>query len=481
MEAVAESPGSILKPLPVTAPKEAHREFVAMPKPTALLVSQDNSVIAAVQGACASLHHLDLDVRRKLAPACRRVRQEDVVMVLAHLPAVGGEVGSARLLGAIAEASRPCPTLMLVDRYSEPQAEALIRAGAAGCLALPDDLETAVRLAGVLTSRACAPTARPGLSAEGNETDAAPEVMAQLRRVAPQDTTLLFTGETGTGKTRLARLVHKLSPRRDQPFLVLDCGSLSASLIESELFGHVKGAFTGADRDRAGKLVAAGRGTLLLDEINSLPLALQAKLLRALDERMFEPVGSNKPQPLQARLIAASNAPLEHEVAEGRFRQDLYFRLSVVGFYLPPLRERRGRIVPLAKRFLAELAVQNRPDVVGITAEALGALELYDWPGNVRELRNVIERAVALCPQEEVGLNDLPDLVRRPDTRPPEPPPGPSPLFTLHDSMRQTEIQRIREALAKHQNNRLRAAAELGISRKGLYKKLHKYDLLRGA
>src|SRR5207244_2674532 len=146
------------------------------------------------------------------------------------------------------------------------------------------------------------------------------ELMEQVRRVVPQETTLLFTGETGTGKTRLARLIHELSPRRDEPFLVVDCGALSSSLIESEIFGHVKGAFTGADRDRPGKFAAAGRGTLLLDEINSLPLPLQAKLLRAVDDRVFEPVGSERVQPLKARLIAATNTPLDQEVAAGRFR-----------------------------------------------------------------------------------------------------------------------------------------------------------------
>src|SRR5207245_5767490 len=155
-------------------------------------------------------------------------------------------------------------------------------------------------------------------------------VREQVRRVAPQETTLLLIGETGTGKTRLARLVHELSPRRDEPFLVVDCGALSANLIESEMFGHTRGAFTGADRDRPGKLAAAGRGTLLLDEINALPLALQSKLLRAVDDRLFEPVGSNKIQQLHARLIAISNTSLENDVRAGRFRADLYYRLNVV-------------------------------------------------------------------------------------------------------------------------------------------------------
>src|SRR5205085_9757692 len=204
----------------------------------------------------------------------------------------------------------------------------------------------------------------------------------QLRRVVSQETTLLLTGETGTGKTRLARLVHELSPRRDEPFLVVDCGALSAFLIESELFGHVRGAFTGADRDRPGKLAAAGRGTLLLDEVNSLPLPLQAKLLRAVDERVFEPVGANKGQPLRARLVAASNAALEEEVAAGRFRADLYYRLNVVSFYLPPLRERRAAIAPLARKFPAEFAGRNRPDLRGPAPEAVRALEAYPWPGN---------------------------------------------------------------------------------------------------
>src|SRR5262249_39088399 len=218
------------------------------------------------------------------------------------------------------------------------------------------------------------------------------------RRVAPQETTLLLTGETGTGKTRLARLIHDMSPRREQPFLVVDCGSLSATLIESELFGHAKGAFTGADRERQGKLAAAGSGTLLLDEVSSLPLARRSNLLGAVAGRVYAPVGSERLLPVRARLIAATNVPLQREVEAGRFRPDLFYRLDVVGFHLPPLRQRRGAIGQLAERFLADFAGRNRPDVSGFSPVALAALESYGWPGNVRELRNVVRAAVALCP-----------------------------------------------------------------------------------
>jgi transcriptional regulator with PAS, ATPase and Fis domain len=311
-------------------------------------------------------------------------------------------------------------------------------------------------------------------------------LMEQLRVVAPQDSTVLLCGETGTGKTHLARLIHELSPRADQPFLVINCGALSANLIESEMFGHVRGAFTGADRDRVGKFCDVGRGTLLLDDIDGLPVALQAKLLRVVEERVFEPVGSNKSQPMRARLIAASNRQLDREAAEGRFRLDLYYRLNVVGFTVPPLRQRPWMVGPMAQQYLAEFSERHNRGVCAISPEALRALGTYAWPGNVRELRNVIERAVSLSPGPEIDLSDLPgSILNRPEgqmahssLRRPREVNG---AWTLARTAEEAEIARITEVLVKHENNRARAASELGISRMTLYKKLHKYGLMGAA
>jgi two-component system response regulator HydG len=460
-----------------------------MSTPTVLLVTRTPSVIEAIQGISNTIPHLQLEVCPGDDRACAKVRRPDVALVLAHA-SVGADGEISRLLWAVASARRPCATLVLSETYKEHQAAALLRAGAADYLELPADLPRLAHLLDALTHRlrpAAAPDAtRPpapeplaGVVADGLE-----GMLEQVRRVAPQETTLLLTGQTGTGKTRLARLIHELSPRRHEPFLVIDCGALSPTLIESELFGHVRGAFTGAERERAGKLAAAGRGTLLLDEVNSLPLPLQAKLLRAVDEHLFEPVGANRPLPLQARLIAASNVDLQAEVAAGHFREDLFYRLNVVAFFLPPLRERRSAIAPMAQRFLADFTSRNRPDVLGFSPGTLRTLEAYRWPGNVRELRNVIERAVALCPGPLVEPDDLPEALR--GEEPVSPPAAASfrPVTTglrsgpLHQSTEEAEVRRIREALHKNGNNRLRAAQELGISRVALYKKLHKYGLM---
>ncbi len=310
----------------------------------------------------------------------------------------------------------------------------------------------------------------------------------RLLRVITQSTNLLICGETGTGKSRLARHIHELSPRRDHPLQVVDCATLAPTLIESEIFGHVRGAFTGADLDRAGKFETVGEGTLLLDEINALPIALQGKLLRVLDDRRFERVGSNVLVPLNARLIVISSSPLEEEVAAGRMRADLYYRLNVVSFHLPPLRQVPDAILPLAQDFVTDFVRQTGRHQRSISRDAQKLLSNYPWPGNVRELRNAMERAVNLGLQSEIQVHDLPEPVR--SWRPPKQSPStscppavrlprarPADVMTLSHDMEQVEILKITEVLRKHRNNRVRAAAELGISRMSLYNKLRKYGM----
>jgi two-component system response regulator HydG len=471
--------------------------------PTLLLVTKSDALSAKIKKLKDGLPDLSLKKTESLTEARALLQKDNVLVVLVHATDEMSDPEIVEFLHANAQSKVSRPALILADSYKDQQALALFRAGAVDYLGIPRDMGKLQFLLDVLTLRA-RPPAKPLVQQQPatpppNRNDpffyvvASPmaEMMEQARRVAPQDTTLLFTGETGTGKTRLARLIHDLSPRHDQPFVVVDCAALSNTLIESEIFGHVRGSFTGADRDRVGKFALAGEGTLVLDEINALPLALQCKLLRAVDERVFEPVGSNQGVALKARLMAVSNAPLDKEVLAGRFRSDLFYRLNVVGFYLPPLRERRAAIAPLCHRFLAEFASRNRPDITGIAPGVVPALEEYFWPGNIRELRNVIERAVALAKGPHITLDDVPALVLssrgKTAPRPAQPEPEPSLDLidgdtlegegTLGEAREEIEMQRIHAALKKHHNNRLQAAAELGISRMGLYKKLHKYGM----
>ncbi len=532
---------------------------------SALFVGKDASLIGEVSQVVRAIEPLKFEAVSNPDAVYTHPKLETIALVVAHLEGGANSGGLLRLLKMIAATGRSLPTLVIGERGDAPTASVqLLRAGAVDFLPRPLNLNRLTYLIDSLTLRhrqswsgplqsltpppvaapppAPAPTLISPAPAAFSPTPAqraglpAPSVLAssladddnfliasptmqrfmdQVKMVAPLDTTVLLGGETGTGKTRLARLIHESSPRANEPFLVVNCGALSASLIESEMFGHVKGSFTGADRDHTGKFAEVGRGTILLDEIDALPPVLQAKLLRVVENRVFEPVGSNKSQVMRARMLAASNKSLDREVAAGRFRSDLYFRLNVIEFGLPPLRARREAVPTLARHFLREFAGRNNRDITDFSPEAVQALSAYHWPGNIRELRNTIERAVALSPYNEVQVDDLPMSVRNPGPEPMAMPSmdsigilgagsamslggdsqlgsamsggymptpyetvAPSSSGTLAESKKRIELVRIENALRKHGNNRLRAARELGISRVTLYKKLHEHGFM---
>jgi transcriptional regulator with PAS, ATPase and Fis domain len=294
----------------------------------------------------------------------------------------------------------------------------------------------------------------------------------RLALAAAHDITVLLTGETGTGKTYLARLMHDTSPRRRGPFVTVPCGAIPSELLESTFFGHVRGSFTGADRDRQGKFAAAAEGTILLDEIDTLSLPQQASLLRVIETGEYEPVGSNQTVRSSARIIAASNWDLEKALTAGKFREDLFYRLNILAFHLPPLRERVGDIAPLVRGMVARFTTRFRKNLFAISPEAMMVLESHPWPGNIRQLENAVQQAV-LCSCGPVLLpSHLPDVLR--EQQVPLVEETEDGLQQVRESLERNLIQR---ALIDNGDNRVRTARALGISRVTLYKKMKKYGL----
>ncbi len=295
-----------------------------------------------------------------------------------------------------------------------------------------------------------------------------------VKQVAPARSTVLLTGENGTGKEIFARAIHQLSNRASRPFVAIHCAALSANLLESELFGHEKGAFTGAIERRLGRFEVADGGTIFLDEISEIDPAIQVKLLRVLETRSFERVGGTEPVNVDIRLVAATNRDIKQMVADGEFREDLYYRLDVLNIHLPPLRDRRDDISILLMYYLKQYNAENGKDIQGFTPDATRVLEAYDWPGNVRQLKNCVERVVVLCRNDKITLKDIPADIRDAVND--------GPRVKLDQPGGDLDIEAnekylIQKALEECDGNRTAAAKKLGISRRTLHRKLHQYDL----
>jgi two-component system response regulator HydG len=399
----------------------------------------------------------------------------DVVLADLHL---GGMLGTT-LCGELRQRHPELLTIVITGDVSLSGAVAALRCGAYDYINKPIDLDALVlaieRAVGHVNLgrelrdlRNSVAANRPIASIIGTS-PAMQRVLEIVHKVAETETSVLIVGESGTGKELIARALHEASSRREQPFCAINCAAVPPGLLESELFGHVKGAFTDARRSRPGLFVQAHGGTIFLDEIGEMPPEMQVKLLRVLQERKVRPIGGEDEIAFDARVVAATNRDLEADVADKHFRSDLYYRINVVQLALPPLRTRAGDILTLAQHFIEKIAARSGKPMLGISPEAARAMMDYDWPGNVRELENSLERAIALSSTSELQVSDLPDKIREhrrgvlaviADT--------PESLITLAE----VERRYVRQVLAAVGGNKTMAAKVLGIDRRSLYRRL---------
>ena len=429
------------------------------------LISEGHRVMEAENGEAAvttvANHHFDLILLDYKMPGMdglavlkevKRINHEIDVVIITAYGTIETAVEAIKA-GAVDYITKPIELeelLILVDRVAERR----------GLIRENDLLKQELGKTGVTAEKIIYQSARMV------------ELVNMASRVAPSRATVLISGESGTGKELLARLIHQLSPRAARPIVVVNCGALQENLLESELFGHEKGAYTGAGSRRIGRFEEADGGTLFLDEIGELSPAVQVKLLRFLQEKEISRLGSNASISVDVRIISATNRDLEARVREGAFREDLFYRLKVVAMSLPPLRERKEDLPLLLDHYLEKFAAENGKSLRGITAEARDLLLKYDYPGNIRELVNIMERAVVIARNDYITVSDLPF---RPGSF--SGAPGGSSAGTLRDSVEELEKRLIGEAMVKAADNQTKAAEFLGMSERMLRYKLKKYDL----
>jgi DNA-binding NtrC family response regulator len=455
-------------------------DSVIKTKPMLLIVDDEKPTREGLRSALEG--HYDVWVAEDVKSAMHLLEQENFQVLLTdfRLPQEDG----MKLISRAKSLSHP-PVCILMTAYgSEELAVEAMKHGADDYIAKGrmqiDELE--MRIARVLRSQHLEVEnvalrqqldKKFGMENIMAESPAMRDIVDDVRQIAPTRATVLLLGESGTGKELLARAIHQLSPRAANPLVTVHCAALAPTLLESELFGHEKGAFTGAHERRIGRFEQAQGGTLFLDEIGEIDQSVQVKLLRFLGERTFERVGSNKTLTADVRLIAATNRDLALEVKNGKFREDLYFRLSVMEITLPPLRERPEDIPLLAKLFLREFATENNKNVNDFTSDALEAVMNYSWPGNVRELRTAVEHAIVLSRGERVTLRDLPATLRAAAATPNANRLPAAPDLTIFEAEKQLIIRALKEC----EGNRTLAAKKLGMSRRTLHRKLHLYHL----
>ena len=372
----------------------------------------------------------------------------------------------------------PPPVVVLTGFGSVAAAVAAMKLGAADFLEKPVDLDRLFRLvAGLIQEDRVAPVfAPPGASPIVGSHPLLAAAIRALERVAPTESTVLLTGESGTGKELFARALHALSPRRDGPFIAVNCAAIPETLVEAELFGHEKGAFTGADRRRPGRFEVASRGTLLLDEVGELPLGVQAKVLRVLDDGRFERVGGSTTLTADVRLVAATNRDLAGMVAAGEFRADLLYRLEIFPIELPPLRERASDIALVARHLAGEISARLKLPPFELAPDALALLTAEPWPGNVRQLANVLERAAILAPGERLSAEQVARLLGRRTGGEHEPEEGAGDAANPPGSAGE-ELERLRRALRESGGDKRSAATALGMSYRTLLRRIEEHDL----